>query len=393
MRTLISNFLKLEASSGILLIIAAILALIANNTFLANGYNTFLETPIILAVKDLVIHKPLSLWVNDGLMVIFFTLIGLEVKKEVLQGNLSKPSQVILPCVAAIGGMIVPAFIYWFFNHDNAGAHQGWAIPMATDIAFSLGVLSLVGKSVPMVLRLFLMALAIIDDLGAVIVIALFYTADISVYFLIAAVICFIALLILNRLGVRSLGLYIIIGVLLWVCVLKSGVHATIAGVLLAFTIPLKQSKMDHKQETPPLVILEHALQPWVAYFILPLFAFVNAGISFANITQDHLFSSVTIGIVLGLVLGKTIGVFGFSWVLIKCGFAQKPQGVNWLMFLGVSVLCGIGFTMSLFIGSLSFGVGSEFMGVDRLGILIGSFIAAVLGYIIMKVALRKSVG
>lgn len=388
MKQLLIRFFKLEAASGILLIIATCLALIANNSPLSGFYRDFLNTRVVFAVQELVISKPLELWINDGLMAIFFLLIGLEVKKEVLQGQLSRPSQVILPSVAALGGMLVPAVIFWLFNHNDPQAHSGWAIPMATDIAFSLGILALLGRSVPVSLRLFLMTLAIIDDLGAILVIALFYSGNLSMEALGLAVICLAILIVLNIFNVRSLGLYLIVGIVLWVCVLKSGIHATIAGVVLAFTIPLKVPARENGN--PPLIKLEHALAPWVAYFILPLFAFVNAGISFATITMDHLFSAVTLGIVLGLLVGKTIGVFGFTWIIIKLKLAKLPDDANWLLVLGVAILCGIGFTMSLFVGALSFPAGNEYIGIDRVGILVGSFLSAVIGYCVMRFAIKQ---
>lgn len=390
MKQLLARFFRLEAASGILLIIATLLALIANNSPLASSYNNFLNIPVAVVVGSLQISKPLVLWINDGLMAIFFLLVGLEIKREVLQGNLASPSQVVLPSVAALGGMLVPAIIYWSFNHHDPQAHSGWAIPMATDIAFSLGVLALLGKSVPTSLKLFLMTLAIIDDLGAIIVIALFYSGQLSLTAIGLAVICVVVLMIFNRLNVKNLGLYLIVGAILWVCVLKSSIHATIAGVVLAFIIPLKVEMPKEEQGNPPLIKLEHALSPWVSFFILPLFAFVNAGISFTSVTQDHLFSTVTLGIVLGLLIGKTVGVFSFTWIVVKLGFAKIPKGSNWLLILGVAMLCGIGFTMSLFIGSLSFPVGNEYVGIDRVGILSGSLLSALSGYLLMFWALKK---
>lgn len=388
MKQYVVRFFQLEAASGILLIIATALALIANNSLLSDLYNSFLNIPVTFAIKTFAIDKPLVLWINDGLMAIFFLLIGLEVKREILQGQLSKPSQIVLPSVAALGGMIVPAVIYWVLNHNDPQAQSGWAIPMATDIAFSLGVLALLGRSVPVALKLFLMTLAIIDDLGAIIVIALFYSGKLSVTALALAAVCLVILIIFNRTGVKSLGLYLLVGLVLWACVLKSGIHATIAGVVLAFIIPLKGKELNYSDS--PLIRLEHALSPWVSYFILPLFAFVNAGVSFAEVTAEHLFSAVTLGIAGGLLIGKTVGIFGFTWLIIKLGLAKLPEGANWLLVFGVSILCGIGFTMSLFIGSLSFPVGNEYIGIDRVGILLGSFIAAVIGYIVMRLALNK---
>ncbi|MDZ4018062.1 Na+/H+ antiporter NhaA [Pseudomonas sichuanensis] len=388
MRSLFARFFQLEAASGLLLIAAAVLALIINNSPLSYLYNGLLEVPVAVQVGALEIAKPLLLWINDGLMALFFLLIGLEVKREVVDGHLSKPSQVILPATAAIGGMLVPALIYWFINRDNPAAVAGWAIPTATDIAFALGVLALLGKRVPVSLKLFLMTLAIIDDLGAIIIIALFYSGTLSSLSLMLAGACLIALLAMNRLGVIKLGPYLVIGLILWVCVLKSGVHATLAGVALALCIPLRTKHA----ETSPLLSLEHALQPWVAYAILPLFAFANAGVSLAGVTLESFIHPVPMGIALGLLAGKTVGVFGLTWIAVKLRLAALPAEANWGQVLGVAILCGIGFTMSLFVGSLAFVPGSsDYAGMDRMGILTGSFFAAVVGYLITAMASRKS--
>ncbi|AZL67373.1 MULTISPECIES: Na+/H+ antiporter NhaA [Pseudomonas] len=388
MRSLFARFFQLEAASGLLLIAAAVLALIINNSPLSYLYNGLLEVPVAVQVGALEIAKPLLLWINDGLMALFFLLIGLEVKREVVDGHLSKPSQVILPATAAIGGMLVPALIYWFINRDNPAAVAGWAIPTATDIAFALGVLALLGKRVPVSLKLFLMTLAIIDDLGAIIIIALFYSGTLSSLSLMLAGACLIALLAMNRLGVIKLGPYLVIGLILWVCVLKSGVHATLAGVALALCIPLRTKHA----ETSPLLSLEHALQPWVAYAILPLFAFANAGVSLAGVTLESFIHPVPMGIALGLLAGKTVGVFGLTWIAVKLRLAALPAEANWGQVLGVAVLCGIGFTMSLFVGSLAFVPGSsDYAGMDRMGILTGSFFAAVVGYLITAMASRKA--
>ncbi|MFF7109210.1 Na+/H+ antiporter NhaA [Pseudomonas sichuanensis] len=388
MRSLFARFFQLEAASGLLLIAAAVLALIINNSPLSYLYNGLLEVPVAVQVGALEIAKPLLLWINDGLMALFFLLIGLEVKREVVDGHLSKPSQVILPATAAIGGMLVPALIYWFINRDNPAAVAGWAIPTATDIAFALGVLALLGKRVPVSLKLFLMTLAIIDDLGAIIIIALFYSGTLSSLSLMLAGACLIALLAMNRLGVVKLGPYLVIGLILWVCVLKSGVHATLAGVALALCIPLRTKHA----ETSPLLSLEHALQPWVAYAILPLFAFANAGVSLAGVTLESFTHPVPMGIALGLLAGKTVGVFGLTWIAVKLRLAALPAEANWGQVLGVAILCGIGFTMSLFVGSLAFVPGSsDYAGMDRMGILTGSFFAAVVGYLITAMASRKA--
>ncbi|MEX5502747.1 Na+/H+ antiporter NhaA [Pseudomonas putida] len=388
MRSLFTRFFQLEAASGLLLIAAAVLALIINNSPLSYLYSGLLDVPVAVQVGALNIAKPLLLWINDGLMALFFLLIGLEVKREVVDGHLSKPSQVVLPATAAVGGMVVPALLYWFINRDNPAAVAGWAIPTATDIAFALGVLALLGKRVPVSLKLFLMTLAIIDDLGAIIVIALFYSGTLSSVSLLLAAACLVVLIAMNRLGVVKLGPYMIVGLILWVCVLKSGVHATLAGVALALCIPLR----TRNAETSPLLSLEHALHPWVAYAILPLFAFANAGVSLAGMTVESFTHPVPMGIAVGLLLGKTVGVFGLTWLAVKLRLAALPEGAGWGQILGVAILCGIGFTMSLFVGSLAFAPGtSEYAGMDRMGILTGSFFAAVIGYAVTAMASRKT--
>ncbi|MFJ3410735.1 Na+/H+ antiporter NhaA [Pseudomonas protegens] len=388
LRSTFTRFFAMEAASGLLLIAAAILALIINNSPLSWLYNGLLETPVVAQVGALKIAKPLLLWINDGLMALFFLLIGLEVKREVLEGQLAKPSQIVLPGAAAIGGMLVPALIYWFLNRDNPPALNGWAIPTATDIAFALGVLALLGKRVPTSLKLFLMTLAIIDDLGAIVIIAIFYSGTLSTLSLMLAGACIAALVAMNQMGVVKLGPYMIIGLILWVCVLKSGVHATLAGVTLAFCIPLR----TRNAEPSPLKALEHALHPWVSFGILPLFAFANAGLSLSGVTLESFTHHVPMGIAVGLLLGKTIGVFGLTWMAVKTGIAALPSGANWGQVLGVAILCGIGFTMSLFVGSLAFEPGSsEYAGMDRMGILTGSLFAALIGYAVTAAASRRN--
>jgi len=385
-RGALNRFLQMEASSGLLLIAGAALALIINNSPLASLYQGFLDTQVVAQIGPLKIDKPLLLWINDGLMALFFLLIGLEVKREVLAGQLSNPAQIVLPGAAAVGGMLVPALIYWWLNHHDSAALAGWAIPTATDIAFALGVLALLGNRVPTSLKLFLMTLAIIDDLGAILIIAFFYTSELSSIALLLAAACLVALIGMNRLGVVRLAPYLIVGMVLWVCVLKSGVHATLAGVALAFCIPLRTGN-----KPAPLAKLEHALHPWVAYAILPLFAFANAGLSLKGVTVDSFTHHVPMGIAAGLLLGKAIGVFGLTWLAIKTGMAKLPAGANWGQVFGVAVLCGIGFTMSLFVGSLAFVPGvSEYAGEDRMGILTGSVIAALLGYAITAAASKQ---
>ena len=380
----IEEFIKKESSSGILLIFATILALALKNSMFSEVYAAFLRTPVEVRFADLHIAKPLLLWINDGLMAIFFLLIGLEVKREFIEGQLSTPSQVALPGIAAIGGMAVPALFYIFINHDDPTAMRGWAIPTATDIAFALGILALLGKRAPLSLKVFLMALAIIDDLGAIVIIALFYTVELSTLSIFVAASALAVLISLNILGVTKKAAYIIVGVILWVSVLKSGVHATLAGVALAFTIPLKPRNLDGKPHSLSKE-LEQDLHYWVAFFILPLFAFVNAGVDLRNVSLDQMTAGVPLGIMAGLFLGKQIGVFGFSWVAIKLGLAKIPDKSTWLQLYGVSVLTGIGFTMSLFVDSLAFTDGNLYQQADKLAVLIASFAAGLVGYLILR--------
>lgn len=386
LRSLIQRFFQLEAASGLLLIAAAVLALLISNSPFAHFYSSLLDVPVAVQVGALNIAKPLLLWINDGLMAIFFLLVGLELKREVVYGQLATPSQIVLPGAAAIGGMLVPALVYAWFNQGDSEAMRGWAIPMATDIAFALGVLALLGSRVPTSLKLFLMTLAIIDDLGAIIVIALFYSSELSSLSLMLAGAALIGLFALNRLGVRQLGPYLLLGLFLWVCVLKSGVHATLAGVALAFFIPVKGDDPEHS----PLATLEHALHGWVAFGILPLFAFANAGVSLQGMNLQSFLQPVPLGIAAGLLLGKTVGVLGLTAIAVFTRMARLPEGANWGQLLGVAVLCGIGFTMSLFVGSLAFTPDvSPYAGQDRMGILTGSLLAAVLGYLICRLSSR----
>jgi NhaA family Na+:H+ antiporter len=388
MRKILTRFFALESASGLLLIAAGIIAMSLNNSPLSYLYSSLLDVPVAVQFGALKIAKPLLLWINDGLMAVFFLLIGLEIKREVLEGQLREPAQLVLPGAAAIGGMLVPALIYWAFNQDNPEALGGWAIPMATDIAFALGVLALLGKRVPVSLKLFLMTLAIIDDLGAIVVIALFYSTELSTLSLVLAALCISALILMNRLGVSKLSPYLVIGTILWVCVLKSGVHATLAGVVMALTIPLRPSN----GEPSPLLALEHALHPWVAFAILPIFAFANAGVELDKLTLQSFTHTVPMGIAAGLLLGKAIGVFGFTWLMIKTGVAKLPEGANWGQVLGIAVLCGIGFTMSLFVGSLAFiPEVSAYAGMDRIGVLTGSILAAIIGSLIFYLSSRKT--
>lgn len=383
--TVIKEFIQKESSAGIILIIVTILALLLENSSLSTMYNSFLHTHVEVRFGNLQIAKPLLLWVNDGLMAIFFFLIGLEVKREVLEGHLSSMSQVALPGIAAIGGMIVPALVFIAFNQGESFAMKGWAIPTATDIAFALGILSLLGNRVPVSLKLFLMALAIIDDLGAIIIIALFYTTDLSTASIIISLISLVILFIMNKMGVTKKAAYIIVGTILWVSVLKSGVHATLAGVALAFMIPLNSEDKNGRKFSMSKE-LEHDLHYWVAFLILPLFAFVNAGVDLRGISIKDMTGTVPMGIMFGLFVGKQLGVFGFSWLAIKLGMASLPKDSNWLQLYGLAVLTGIGFTMSLFVDSLAYDDTQIYHYADKLAILLGSFLSGLIGYIILRI-------
>ena len=386
--TSIKDFLRLESASGILLVIAAVLAMIIENSPLESLYEALLGTPVAIRIGEFEIAKPLLLWINDGLMAIFFFLIGLEVKREALRGELSDPSKVALPIIGAIGGMAVPAIIYSVINWGDNIAMKGWAIPSATDIAFALGVLSLLGDRVPNSLKVFLLTLAIVDDLGAIIIIAIFYTANLSVLSLTVASVCIVILFFLNRRGVLSIAPYMIVGLVLWASVLKSGVHATLAGVILGLFIPLQKSS---EYNTSPLEKLEHDLHPSVAFFILPVFAFANTGISLEGISLDSILAPVPLGIAAGLFLGNQLGVFGLSWIAVKLGLAKLPGDVKWIQLYGVAMLCGIGFTMSLFISSLAFEqTPDQYIIEDRLGILLGSLLSAGLGYMLLNMVLPR---
>ena len=378
----IKDFMRLESAGGILLVVAMTLAMIIVNTDLEPLYRSLLNVPLEIRIGGFEIAKPLLLWINDGLMAVFFFLIGLEVKRELLEGELSDPAQVILPALAAIGGVIVPALVFTALNHDDSSAMRGWAIPTATDIAFALGVLSLLGKRVPSSLKIFLLTLAIIDDLAAIVIIAVFYSVDISRLSLIIAGAAYAVLILQNWRGVMHLTSYIVFGLVMWAAVLKSGVHATVAGVLMAFTIPLKHPKGE---KCSPLRNLEHDLHPTVAFVILPLFAFANTGIPLDGMRLDVLLSPEPLGIAAGLFIGKQMGVFSFAWVAIKSGVAKLPTGASWMQLYGVAVLTGIGFTMSLFISSLAFEEGSTNLKADRLGILAGSLLSAFVGYLVLR--------
>ncbi|MGE3248279.1 MAG: Na+/H+ antiporter NhaA [Beijerinckiaceae bacterium] len=383
----IRSCLRHEAAGGVLLLMSAVLALVFSNTALRGAYNAFLEMPATVRIGEFAIDKPLLLWINDGLMAIFFFLVGLEIKREVLEGKLSSRKEAALPVIAAIGGMVAPAIVYYLLNAGDPVATRGWAIPAATDIAFALGILMLLGPRVPVALKVFLLALAIIDDLGAIIIIALFYTEQLSVPVLSVALVGLAGLALLNRNKVSSLAPYVLIGLGVWVFVLKSGVHATLAGVVVALFVPLKA---EGEAERSPLKRAEHALVPWVAFGVIPAFAFANAGVYLGDLTVAALVAPVPLGIALGLFIGKQIGIMGSVWLAVKSGLATLPKDVTWLQLYGVSLLAGIGFTMSLFIGTLAFS-GPDYAVAVRLGVLTGSFLSAVAGVVVLRYALREN--
>jgi Na+:H+ antiporter, NhaA family len=389
MRATIKEFLSLESSGGIVLMAAAVLAMIAANSPAAGLYSLFLDTPVEVRVGALEVAKPLFLWVNDGLMAVFFFLVGLELKREFVDGELSRPANVLLPAIGAVGGIVVPVGIFVWINAGNSAAMQGWAIPAATDIAFALGILMLLGSRVPVSLKVFLVSLAIFDDLGAIVIIAIFYSSDLSTTALLVAMACLAVLGFLNWRGVASVSTYILIGIIMWIAVLKSGVHATLAGVALAAFIPM------HDKDEPgysPLRELEHDLHSVVAFGVLPLFAFVNAGIDLAGVSFADLLHPVPLGIAAGLFVGKQLGIFGLCFMAIRLGLARMPDGANWGSLYGVSVLCGVGFTMSLFVGSLAFenvALDTRMLFDERLGIILGSLLSGIVGYGVLRIALK----
>lgn len=385
MKVLVRKFLKKESTSGIILMVVTCIALVFSNTFLSEFYNTFLHTQIEFKIGNILdISKPLILWVNDGLMAIFFLLIGLEIKRELILGHLSSFSKIALPAIAAIGGMLIPALIFVFFNNGDDFAMRGWAIPTATDIAFALGIVSLLGKRVPTSLKIFLMALAIFDDLGAILIIALFYTSKLSFFSLAMAMFCIIILYMMNKMQITLVSAYALVGMVLWVFVLKSGIHATLAGIILAFTIPLSAIN-EKRKRVSPVKSLQHYIHFWVAFYILPIFAFVNAGIDLRDFSFEKLFNPVSLGIILGLFLGKQVGVFLFTYLAVKFKLAKLPKCTTWTQIYGISVLTGIGFTMSLFIDSLAYTDSNAFFYTDKLAILIGSIASGLLGYMILR--------
>jgi Na+:H+ antiporter, NhaA family len=385
----VASFLKLESAGGMLLMSSALLALICANTPLQSVYELLLSVPVAIRIGALEIAKPLLLWINDGLMAIFFFLVGLELKRELIEGELSDKRNIVLSGIGAVGGMLVPAMIYIYFNSHDPVAMQGWAIPAATDIAFALGVLTLLGSRVPISIKVFLTSLAIFDDIGAIVIIAIFYTAEISFAAMIVVACSILALVLLNKRNVIYSSPYILVGTIMWVATLKSGVHATLAGVVLAMFIPIR-SKTN--PEISPLKTMEHDLHPVVAFFVLPVFAFANAGISLKGVGVEQVLHSVPIGIALGLFFGKQIGIFGLCLVAVKLKFTALPKGISWLTLYGISALCGIGFTMSLFVGSLAFEeTGVNLLFDERLGIILGSLASGALGYFILAYSLRDS--
>lgn len=384
----LKEFFESESSGGIVLMFTAFAAIVLANSPWSIFYDLLLTTPVEVFVGDFGIAKPLLLWINDGLMAIFFFHVGLELKREVLEGELSDLRNVVLPAIGAVGGMAIPALIYVLLNRNHPETIQGWAIPAATDIAFALGILSLLGKNVPLALKLFLASLAIFDDIGAIVIIAIFYTSQISETSLTIALSCIPILFILNRYRVSSTSYYVLIGLIMWGALLKSGVHATLAGVVLALFIPLTCAE---DKEYSPLKTLEHDLHGTVAFFILPVFAFANAGLNLSGIGIDQLMHPVPLGIAAGLFIGKQVGVFGFCFVAIKLGLTSLPKDVNWASLYGVAALCGVGFTMSLFIGSLAFEqTGGGFQFDDRLGIIVGSLLSGIFGYLILARQYKK---
>mgnify|MGYP003333357667 FL=1 len=379
------EFFKLESASGLILLFSAAIALIISNSDYANIYFETLNKYVSLGVSSFKLKLSVLHWINDVLMTIFFFLVSLEIKREMVQGELSNPKQALLPIIGALGGMLVPALIYVLININSPETLKGWAIPSATDIAFSLGVLSLLGKRVPISLKIFLTALAIIDDLGAIVIIAFFYSGNIQITYLILMAIALIVLFVFNKFNIKIFLPYLIIGILLWDFTHQSGIHATISGVLLALLIP-----HDVKDQSKSLLLkLEHAISPYVAFGIMPLFAFANAGVSLDGIGFSTLLNPEPLGIVCGLFIGKQIGVFGFSYLSVKFGFAEKPSNSNWLNFYGVAILTGIGFTMSLFVGNLAFETSQQYLDGVKIGVLVGSLLSTLVGYFLLLLSTK----
>ena len=382
------EFLRLQSAGGILLLATAVLAMILVNSPLHDYYSAFLQTPLSVRAGPIGLGKPLLLWINDGLMAIFFFLVGLELKREVLEGELSRPSQIVLPALAALGGMAAPAGIYVYLNWGNPVTLAGWAIPSATDIAFAVGVLGLLGNRVSPALKIFLLTVAIFDDLGAIIIIAIYYSGELSSLSLVVAGIAALILLVLNNKDINRPGPYVIVGIALWVAVLKSGIHATLAGVVLALFIPLRTRRSEDQSL---LRQFEHRLHPWVAYGVLPAFAFANAGISFHGLTLGSLFDPVPLGIAAGLFLGKLGGVLLATAIAVAAGLATLPSGTRWSEMSGIALICGVGFTMSFFIGTLAFEDAPEYATGVRLGVLAGSLLSAITGYLVLRFFARRS--
>ena len=379
-------FFQLEAASGLILLIAAIIALVVSNSNFSELYFSTLEQYLFLGVNEFGLKLSVHHWINDLLMAVFFFFVTLEIKREFIQGELSNFKKAMLPIIAAIGGMVVPALFYVAINFGNSETLYGWAIPSATDIAFSLGILSLLGSRVPISLKIFLTALAIIDDLGAILIIAFFYSGELSISYLSLILISYIFLLILNKFGVKKFLPYLIIGIFMWFFTYKSGIHATIAGVLLASTIPHKIKANDFSL----LIKIEHAISPYVAFMIMPLFAFANAGVSLEGLTLSSLMMPVPLGILLGLFVGKQLGVMLFSFFAVRFGVAQMPDNSNWFSLYGVSILTGIGFTMSLFVGNLAFIESTQYIDGVKIGVLAGSLLSTIFGYLILSIAIKK---
>ena len=381
------SFIRFEAAGGLMLLIAAIVALVLVNAGFGPFYNEILHTPLGFRLGPFGLEKSLLHWINDGLMAIFFFLVGLEIKREIMAGELSSVRRASLPIFAAIGGMLVPALIYAAINYQSPETLRGWAIPAATDIAFAVACLAVLGSRIPPALKVFLLAVAILDDIGAILIIALFYTADLSLYALVLASVGVALLAIFNLTGIRKIAPYVLVGIFIWACVLKSGIHATLAGVITAFAIPLRSHAGD--LHSGPLETLEVGLHPWVTYLVLPLFAFANAGVLLTGVTPQIFMGLIPLGIIAGLVIGKPVGLFVFSWLAVALGLCERPEGTNWQQILGVGFLAGIGFTMSLFIGMLAF-PDPAYTAEVRLGVICGSVISALLGLLALSTAGRS---
>ena len=381
-------FIKTDASSGIILVISAIIALVMANSFIYSGYTAFLEFPVTIALGDFTINKPLVLWINDGLMALFFFVVGLEVRRELFYGQLSQPGQIVLPFLAATAGIVFPALIYVAFNYQDPVAINGWAIPSATDIAFALGIFILFGKHLPPSLKLFLLSVAIIDDIGAVIIIALFYSQELATNSLIVAGFALVLLFIFNRLELENKTPFILVSIIVWAAVLKSGVHATLAGFVVAWFIPIAREKsksMSYK--------IEHGLHPWIAFFVLPLFAFANAGVNLTGTGINELFTPISLGIIGGLFIGKQLGIFAACYIAVKLKLCSLPKDATWTQLYAVCLLCGVGFTMSLFIGSLAFEEqGLAYQTQVKAGVLVGSILSAVAGALLIRHSSKKLV-